>query len=126
QSSAGALGVDHGDPTAADRDVIDVRAPAASDPPVVQQHDAAAAQVPGELAGDADLFICSLLPRASALRISDHPRQGLAERAEAGSGACLALWASPRVVTDGASACRPAVYSGRLSWRSRAHLARRR
>jgi hypothetical protein len=36
QSSAGALCVDYGDPTGADRDVVDVRAPAAWDPAVVQ------------------------------------------------------------------------------------------
>jgi hypothetical protein len=65
--------------------------PAAWDPPVVQKHDAAAAQVPGELAGDADLFIGVLLPRAAALRISDQSHKGQAEQAEARLGACLAL-----------------------------------
>jgi hypothetical protein len=115
QSSAGALGVDYGDATGADCDVVDVRAPAAWDPPVVQQHDVAAVQVPGELAGDADLFIGALLPRAGALRISDQSRKGLAERAEARSGALLALRASALVLTDGASACRPPVHFGRPS-----------
>jgi hypothetical protein len=118
QSSAGALGVDYGDPTGADRDVVDVRAPAAWDPPVVQQHDVAAAQVPGELAGNADLCVGALLPCAGALWISAQPRKGLAERSEARAGALLALRASALVLTDGASAGRPTVHSGRLSWRS--------
>ena len=43
QPSAGALGVDHGDATGADCDVVDVRAPATGDPAIVQQHDVAAA-----------------------------------------------------------------------------------
>lgn len=124
QASAGALGVDHGDATGANCDVVDVRAPAAWDPAVVQQHDITAIQVLGEMAGGADLCIGALLPRAGALRLSGQPREGLAERAEARAGAFLALCASALVLTDRASACRPFARSGPVSWRSRAHLAR--
>ena len=73
----------------------------------MQKHDAAAAQVPGELAGDADLFIGVLLPRAGALRISEQSRERLAERAEVCAGALLALRASALVLTDRASADPP-------------------
>jgi hypothetical protein len=72
----------------------------------------------GELVGDADFSVGSLLPRARALRISDQAREGLADRSEARTGAVLALCASALVFADRASACGASIRSGRLelSW----------
>jgi hypothetical protein len=87
--------------------VVDVRAPAAGDPAIVQHHDVVAAQMSGELAGDADLCVGALLPRAGAVRLCGQSREGQAERAEVCAGALLALCASALVLADRACACRP-------------------
>jgi hypothetical protein len=87
--------------------VVDVRAPATWDPAVVQHHDVVGAQMSGELAGDADLCVSAVLPRAGAVRLCGQSREGQAERAEVCAGALLALCASALIRADRACAGRP-------------------